>query len=95
REIKRPLILWMGGLVLFLPLKKRHFVDLKTLILEHFLEKQKGGHLVSGKLHVPKKQAVSGGGGLGRRAQKTCIDSIIAVSASISTGYGDDLTALS
>ena len=58
----------MGGLVLFLPLWKRHLIDLKTLILEHFLEKQKGGHLVSGKLQVPKKRAVSGGDGLSRRA---------------------------
>ena len=85
----------MGGLVLFLPLKKSHPVDLKTSILEYFSEKREGGHLVNGKFQLPKKRAVFGGDGLGRRAQKTCIDSIIVVSASISTRYGDDLTALS
>ena len=58
----------MGGLVLFLPLKKSHPVDLKTSILECFLEKQKGGHLVDGKLKLPKKRAVFGEVRLGRRA---------------------------
>ena len=67
-EIKRPLVLWMGGLVLFLPSKKRHPVDLEALILECFLEKQKGGHLVDGKLKLPKKRAVFGEVRLGRRA---------------------------
>ena len=85
----------MGGLVLFLPSKKCSPFDHEALILEYFLEKQKGGHLVDGKLKLPKKRAVFGGARLGRRAQKTCTDSINVVSASISTRYGDDLTALS
>ena len=67
-EIKRPLVLWMGGLVLFLPSKKCRPFDLEALILEYFLEKQKGGHLVDGKLKLPKKRAVFGEARLGRRA---------------------------